>query len=114
MNCFIRLSKDKFSTRYCLPLSFFIIFFFSSVAFAQEMNLPREPVKEKIHVTADSLSSDNDSKSAEFIGNVQATQGAFVIKSDRLKIYYKESPESKAAPGTADSIEKIVATGNVE
>jgi lipopolysaccharide export system protein LptA len=78
------------------------------------MNPSKDATNEKIHVTADSLSSDNDSKSAEFIGNVQATQGDFVIKSDRLKIYYKESPESKAAPGTADSIEKIVATGNVE
>ncbi len=114
MDCYIRLPKDIFSARYYLILSFFIIFFLLSFAFAQEMNLPKDQAKEKIHVTADSLSSDNDSKSAEFIGNVQATQGDFVIKSDRLKIYYKESSESKAAPGTADSIDKIVAIGNVE
>jgi len=85
-----------------------------SVAFAGENPLPKDAPMEKIHVTADSLSSDSDAKFAEFIGNVKATQGDFVIKSDRLKIYYKESAESKAAPGTAESIEKIVATGNVE
>jgi len=114
MNCYMRLPKFRFPIRYCLTLSFFITLSLLSFAFAQEMNLSKDPAKEKIHVTADSLSSDSDTKSAEFIGNVKATQGDFVIKSDRLKIYYKESAENKAAPGTAESIEKIVATGNVE
>lgn len=114
MDCYIRLPEFTFPTRYSLTLSFFIIFFFSSFAFAQEMNPSKDKVKEIIHVTADSLSSDSDAKFAEFIGNVKATQGDFIIKSDRLKIYYKESAESKAAPGTTESIEKIVATGNVE
>jgi len=114
MDCYIRLPEFSFPTRYSLTLSFFIIFFFSSFAFAQETNLSKDPAKEIIHVTADSLSSDSDAKFAEFIGNVKATQGDFIIKSDRLKIYYKESAESTAAPGTTESIEKIVATGNVE
>ncbi|MDP2861876.1 MAG: lipopolysaccharide transport periplasmic protein LptA [Desulfobacterales bacterium] len=114
MDCYIRLPEFTFPTRYSLTLSFFIIFFFSSFAFTQEMNPSKDKVKEIIHVTADSLSSDSDAKFAEFIGNVKATQGDFIIKSDRLKIYYKDSAESKAAPGTTESIEKIVATGNVE
>jgi lipopolysaccharide export system protein LptA len=114
MNCVIKLPKYIFSDRYCLTLSFFIIFSLLSFAFAGENPLSNDAPKEKIHVTADSLSSDSDAKSAEFIGNVKATQGDFVIKSDRLKIYYKESAESKAAAGTAESIEKIVANGNVE
>ncbi|RPH50984.1 MAG: lipopolysaccharide transport periplasmic protein LptA [Desulfobacteraceae bacterium] len=114
MNCFIRLPKDIFLARYYLTLSFFIIFSLLSFAFAQEISPSKDTTKEKIHVTADSLSSDSDSKSAEFVGNVNVTQGDFFIKSDRLKIYYKESAESKAAAGTAESIEKIVATGNVE
>lgn len=114
MNCFIRLPKFIVSARYYFTLSFFIIFSFLTYAFAQEMNLSKDQAKEKIHVTADSLSSDSDAKFAEFIGNVKATQGDFVIKSDRLKIYYKDSAEGKAAPGTTESIDKIVATGNVE
>jgi lipopolysaccharide export system protein LptA len=114
MNCFIRLPKRIFSARYYLAVPLFTISLLSSVVYAGENPLPKEPQKEIIHVTADSLSSDSDAKFAEFIGNVKATQGDFVIKSDRLKIYYKESAESKAAPGTTESIEKIVATGNVE
>lgn len=114
MNCFIRLPKRIFSARYYFAILFFMISLLLSVAFAGENPLPKDAPMEKIHVTADSLSSDSDAKFAEFIGNVKATQGDFVIKSDRLKIYYKDSAESKAAPGTAESIEKIVATGNVE
>jgi lipopolysaccharide export system protein LptA len=95
-------------------ISFLAVFFFSSICSAQENNISKEAVKERIHVTADGLSSDNDSKSAEFVGNVTATQGDFAIKSDRLKIYYRDGADGKAAPGTAESIEKIVATGNVE
>ena len=114
MNCFIRLPKRIFPVRYYFAIPFFIILLLLSVAFAEENPLPKDEVKEKIHVTADSLSSDSDAKFAEFIGNVKATQGDFVIKSDRLKIYYKESAESKAVPGATESIEKIVATGNVE
>lgn len=114
MNCFTMLPKRIFSTRYYLAVPFFIILLLLSVAFAGENPLPKDAPMEKIHVTADSLSSDSDAKFAEFIGNVKAIQGEFIIKSDRLKIYYKDSAESKAAPGTAESIEKIVATGNVE
>jgi len=114
MNCFIRLPNRIFYARYYFAVPFFIMLLLLSVAFAGENPLPKDAPREKIHVTADSLSSDSDTKSAEFIGNVKAIQGDFVIKSDRLKIYYKESAESKAAPGTAESIEKIVATGNVE
>jgi len=114
MNCFVRLPKCIFSARNYFAVLFFMTFFFLSVAFAGENPLQKDAPMEKIHVTADSLSSDSDAKFAEFIGNVKATQGDFVIKSDRLKIYYKESAENKASPGMTESIEKIVATGNVE
>lgn len=110
----VQLSGYRCRIRYYFAILFFMISLLLSVAFAGENPLPEEPQKEIIHVTADSLSSDSDAKFAEFIGNVKAIQGDFVIKSDRLKIYYKESAESKAAPGTTESIEKIVATGNVE
>ncbi|MFH1976454.1 MAG: lipopolysaccharide transport periplasmic protein LptA [Pseudomonadota bacterium] len=113
MNCFIRLSRNIYSARYYLTLSFIIIFFFSSFAFAQEMNLSKDQAKEKIHVTADSLSSESNARVAEFKGNVKVTQGDFIIKSDSLKIFYKESSEEKKT-GTTESIEKIIATGNVK
>jgi len=96
----------------CLTFPVFIFSLFS-FAFAQEMNLSKDPAKEKIHVTADSLSSENNARFAEFTGNVQVTQGDFIIKSDSLKIFYKESGGEKKA-GTTESIEKIIATGNVK
>jgi len=113
MNCFIRLSRNICSARYYLTHSFIIMFLFSSFAFAQEMNLSKNQTKEKIHVTADSLSSESNARVAEFKGNVKVTQGDFIINSDRLKIFYKESGEEKKV-GTTESIEKIIAIGNVK
>ncbi len=113
MKRFIRLPRYIFPARYYLTPPFFIIFFLLSFAFAQEMKLSKDRAKEKIHVTADSLSSENNARFAEFTGNVKVTQGDFIIKSDSLKIFYKESGGEKKA-GTTESIEKIVATGNVK
>jgi len=113
MNRFIRLPKYIFFARYYLTLSLFGIFSLLSFALAQEMNLSKDPAKEKIHVTADSLISESNSRIAEFKGNVKVTQGDFIIKSDSLKIFYKESGGEKKA-GTTESIEKILATGNVK
>ncbi len=70
--------------------------------------------KDKIHVVADLLISDSEAHSAEFVGNVRATQGDTVITSDRLKIFYSENTERSKNPSTAESaIKRIVATGNV-
>jgi len=75
---------------------------------------PAAAAEDKIHVTADKLISDNEARQAEFIGNVRAWQGANLITSDRLKIFYKRQLD-RAAEGAAgeEAIEKIVATGNV-
>ncbi|MFH2044087.1 MAG: LptA/OstA family protein [Pseudomonadota bacterium] len=92
---------------------FLIIILFSPGVFADgDASLGAESGK-KIHIIADSLVSDSNAKYAEFIGKVEATQGEFVIKSDKLKIFYKGKAKDKAASGTDEAIEKIVATGNV-
>jgi lipopolysaccharide export system protein LptA len=44
---------------------------------------------QKIQITADELISSGQDNYAEFIGNVEVIQGTFLIKSDRLRIYYK-------------------------
>ena len=113
MNRFIGLPRCIFPARYYPALSFFIIFLLSSFAFAQEMNVSKAPAREKIHVTADNLTSESNARVAEFKGNVKVTQGNFIIKSDSLKILYKESGEEKKA-GTTESIDKIIAIGNVK
>jgi len=67
-----------------------------------------------IVITAEQLDSDNKAKFAEFIGNVKATQGDFVITSDKLRIYYKgELLNSEKESNNEEMLKKIVATGNV-
>jgi lipopolysaccharide export system protein LptA len=67
----------------------------------------------KIHITADELISDNAHNNAEFIGNVHARQGNTLITADRLKIFFTSgAKQDEASP--AQSLEKLVASGNVE
>ena len=65
-------------------LGLFLIGQFLSPAFAEDSQPPDES---KIHITADSLTADNNARFAEFTGNVHATQGTSVIQADRLKIH---------------------------
>jgi lipopolysaccharide export system protein LptA len=68
----------------------------------------------KLHITSDSLISDNKTRYAEFIGNVKLTQGSTVIQADRLKIYFKDeldNPDNLAS--NEESIKKIIAKGDV-
>lgn len=68
-----------------------------------------------IHITSDSMVSDNKAGYAEFIGNVKATQDDTVITSDRLNIFFKKNIANKGPLSVSEeSIHKIVAKGNVE
>jgi lipopolysaccharide export system protein LptA len=74
-----------------------------------------KPENDPIQITANQLISNNNEKYAEFIGNVKASQGKFMITSDRLKIYYEGdllNPEKKSAGD--EVIKKIVGQGNVK
>jgi lipopolysaccharide export system protein LptA len=72
-----------------------------------------DPEAAKIHITAQRLVSDTAHNKAEFIGNVRAYQGETTITADRLKIIFGgKSDPANASP--AQSLEKLVATGNVE
>lgn len=80
-------------------------------AFAEDK---RPPDESKIHITADSLTADNNARFAEFTGNVHATQGTSVIQADRLKIHYRSAnSQNGSGKAGAASIEKIIASGNV-
>ena len=68
---------------------------------------------QKIHITAQQLVSDTANNQAEFIGDVHATQGETEISADRLKIYFSGKPDAENGSAT-QSLEKLVATGNVE
>ena len=68
---------------------------------------------QKIHITSQRLISDQANNVAEFIGNVRANQGETEIVADSLKIFFsRKSGDSDASP--AQSLDKLVATGNVE
>ena len=68
----------------------------------------------KIHITSDKLISDSEAMYADFVGNVRAVQGTNVLTADRLKIFYKkEFNTNKTENAGEESIEKIVANGNV-
>jgi len=70
--------------------------------------------EKKIYITSDSMVSDNNTKYAEFIGNVKAIQGPNTIIADRLKIFFqKDLKSSESIAADQDSISKIVANGNV-
>ena len=70
---------------------------------------------EPIQITADQLISNNEEKYAEFIENVKAIQGDFVITSNKLRIYYQGDPFNNDAKGNDEEmIKKIVATGQVK
>jgi len=87
---------------------------FSALAADTPPDQNQDNADQKIHITSDSLVTDNETKYAEFIGNVRANQGPNIITSERLKVYFKNTlnkVENQVAG--KDSIEKIVANGNV-
>ena len=93
-----------------------VILLWGTGGFAQEGGPAQasDPALEKIQIRSDSLVADNQSKVAEFIGNVKASQGDTVIESDRLKVYYGSGGRPSADPeDLAAQVEKIVASGNV-
>jgi len=68
----------------------------------------------KVRITSDRLDTDTDARFAEFSGNVKASQGNTEIFADRLKIYYKKSSDDPATGlSGGESIQRIVASGNV-
>jgi lipopolysaccharide export system protein LptA len=71
------------------------------------------PETKKINISAQRLISNTADNNAEFIGNVRASQGETQITADSLKIFFSGKSEAGAA-SPAQSLEKFMATGNVE
>jgi lipopolysaccharide transport protein LptA len=92
-------------------------YFSISLSNASDDAFPKSIKKEtkKIRITADRLVGIYDSNDAEFTGSVEAVFENFIIKSDSLKIYYKrdQGKKEKTKAGK-DSIDKIIANGNVK
>ena len=81
-----------------------------------EKNAP-EQQETPIEISADKLITNSEEQYAEFIGNVKAIQGNFVITSGVLRIYYEGdlvNTGAKASGSEQESLKKIVATENVK
>lgn len=84
------------------------------VAEDQEQENAANAGDDQIQIVADKLITNNEEKFAEFSGDVRASQGAFVITSDRLRIYYQANPDNAGEQvGRDESIKQVVASGNV-
>jgi lipopolysaccharide transport protein LptA len=66
-----------------------------------------------IHITSDSVRSDQKARWVEFIGNVRAVQEGGIITSDSMKIFYKPGGDQSEKVAT-QAVEKMVAEGNVK
>ncbi len=76
-------------------------------------NADEKSPSKKIHITSQRLISDHAGNIAEFVGDVHASQGDTQITADSLKIFFSsKSDTGDASP--AQSLDKLVATGNVE
>ncbi len=82
---------------------------------AEDKSPIKIPQNERIKVSADNLTVNDEAKVAEFKGNVKAQQGNNTLRSDSLQIYYKQGigGEDNKVSGQ-DYLEKIVAAGNVK
>ncbi len=74
---------------------------------------PLDGSDQKIRITSDRLVADTKTGSAEFIGNVRASQETTVITCDRLKILYNQNGENAATAKASASIKSLISTGNV-
>ena len=75
------------------------------------------PSDEQIQIVADKLVTHQKEQFAEFMGDVRARQGNFVITSDHLRIYYRENPQDRAKgqqTGNQGRVKQVVASGNVK
>jgi len=71
-----------------------------------------QPAQEPIHIRADRLVTQSDTRGAEFIGHVKVEQGNTTITADRLKLIYKSGNTAQDGMNS-ESIDSIEAIGNV-
>ncbi len=89
------------------------LFFTGTFSFGSVFASDIEKKNSNIRITADNLNIKNKENFAEFSGNVQAVENDFSINSNKLKIYYKGDAKNSAKKTGKESIDKIVAYGDV-
>ena len=89
------------------------VFFVSSSTISADTSTLKKDKKSKIRITSSRMNAVSKAKYAEFVGNVKAVQGSFILTSDVLRIYYTENSTKENKPVKKGSISKIIAKGNV-
>ena len=101
----------------CVTISAVTIMLLAPFIWAGEQFATEDKARaeEQIEIIADQFTTNNEEKYMDFTGDVRASQGNFVITSERLRIYYKANSEStKSQTDSQESIKQIVASGDVK
>ena len=118
MNKFrLKRGIKNFSYWVCATISAITIMLLAPFIWAGEQADPDDEARaeEQIEIIADQFTTNNVEKYMDFTGDVRASQGNFVITSERLRIYYKANLENtKTLTDSQESIKQIVASGDVK
>ena len=107
-DCFIAIKM-------ALTVSTIMLLLSPAVAEDQSQGIDTNAGNRQIKITADKLTTNHAEKYAEFAGDVRASQGEFVITSDLLRIYYKDTlGRNEDLPVSQEFIKRVVASGNVK
>ena len=95
-----------------LPVLSLVVFLSSSAKSEEKSHEAKND--SQIVIKADSLEIDDKNQIVIFTGNVDAREKEFVIKCQKLVVYYKDqSAQSASEPGEVN-IDRIIATGDVK
>ena len=83
-----------------------IMLLFSAVNAAENPQVP-------IHIEADRMISQEQDNSVIFTGNVDASQGELLIRTDEMTVYYVQKDNSTGENGSSD-VNKLICKGNVQ
>lgn len=90
------------------------VFLIPGFGLAQDKPIEKAaPKGEKIEISADRLVAAQNNQMVVFSGNVKAVHGKINISSDTLNVFYTDPKKSSDKRYNKDSIERIVASGNV-
>ncbi len=103
-------SKKNYHLLYIFVVT---LFFTGTFSFGSVFASDTKKKDSNIRITADNLNIKNKENFAEFSGNVEAVENDFSINSNKLKIYYKGDAKNSAEKAGGESIDKIIAHGDV-
>lgn len=66
-----------------------------------------------IHIEADRMVSQEQENSVVFLGNVDASQGELLIRTDEMTVYYTQDEQKSSSKGSGE-VDKLICRGNVQ